>query len=146
MYKANKSLCKDLWFLSQTTLGIYHDNCKGLSVNTIQECYGVNSEVGNPLNGKDASGDENPMPSGHHTSATISANQQADQAYHETVYIPPLGNPFVSDEKEVQFYDMLQQVVAHSIMPENFGLTGSKWKDGNYSIYEMIHMYWPSCL
>lgn len=140
MYGANKSLCKDLWFLGQTTLGIYRDDCEGLSVDTIQECYGVDSEAGNPLDGEDASGNENPMPSGHHTSATMSANRQDGQACHEAVYVPPPGNPFASDEKEAQFYDVLQQVVTHSITPENFGLTESEWEDGNYPIYETIHI------
>jgi len=79
------------------------------------------------------------VPSARHTSATVSANQQADQAC-EAVHVPPPGNPFNSDEEEAQFYDVLQQVVIHNITPENFGLTDSEWEDGDYPIYETIHI------
>ena len=80
------------------------------------------------------------MPSAHHALAMILANEQDNQA-HEAVQVPPPGNPFASDKKEAQFYDVLQQVVAHNITPENLGLaTDSEWEDGVYPIYKTIHI------
>ena len=78
------------------------------------------------------------MPSAFHALAMISANKQDNQA-HEAVQVPPPSNPFASDEKEAQFYDVLQQVVAHNITPENLGLA-TEWEDRVYPIYETIHI------
>ncbi|KAF8119402.1 hypothetical protein EV363DRAFT_1177992, partial [Boletus edulis] len=127
----------DLRFLGQTTLGIYRDDCEGVSVDTIEAHYGVDSEARNSPRDEDASEGENLVGSmvRHHD---VLANR--DEQAHEAVHVPLPGNPFTSAKKEAQFYDVLHQTIIHDITPENFGLMDSEWEDGDYPIYEMIHV------
>ncbi|KAF8546218.1 hypothetical protein OG21DRAFT_1527978, partial [Imleria badia] len=134
----NKSL-KDLRFLGQTSLGIYHDDCEGLSYNVIEEHYGIDgpervcqphqSGAGNPMDKEDIPGAENQF------EATMIACQGQ---MHKAVPVQPAGSLFHNDERATQFYTVLQEAITCKITPENFGLAYSKWEDGCYPVYKTI--------
>ena len=128
-------------FLGQTNFGVYSDDCEGLSVDIIEQLYGVDdgpekihqphqSGARNLIDKEDDSGDED------QAMATMTFNQEA--VTHKVVHVPPPGYPFRQDESEAQFCIVLQEVIRHNIIPDNFGLTKHEWEDGHYPIYETI--------
>lgn len=125
--RSNDYQSQDLCFLGQTTLGIYRDDCEGLSPDDIEEYYGVDG----PERARQPhqSGARHPMDE---------AGLDEDLYVHEAVHAPISQSPFLDDDKEAQFYAVLQEVIKHDITPENFGLTHGEWEDSHYPIYESI--------
>ena len=128
-------------FLGQTNFGVYSNDCKGLPVDVIEQLYGVDdglekihqphqSGARNPIDKEDNGRDED------QAMAAMMFNQEV--VTHKAVHVPPPGYPFHQDENEAQFCMVLQEVIRHNIIPDNFGLIKHEWKDGHYPIYKMI--------
>ncbi|KIK77899.1 hypothetical protein PAXRUDRAFT_165463, partial [Paxillus rubicundulus Ve08.2h10] len=134
----------DIYFLGQTTFGLYHNDCDGIHPDVIEEYYSTNSPplthqshqsgAGHPID-EENNGDGADV-------GVIEAfvNQQWQHAHHEVVSVPSTGSPFINHESEEEFYTMLHCIIAQNITPNSFILTPDKWEDTQYPIYETIYV------
>ncbi|KAG0696814.1 hypothetical protein DFH29DRAFT_1071949 [Suillus ampliporus] len=134
---------KDLRFLGQIQFGVYHDDCKGIHPDVIEEYYGVygntmtrrqhQTGAGHPIDEEDSDNKEEPP---NMTQAIT--DEQRHHIHHEAIHVPLQRDPFISDKTHQQFFVTLAEVVAEDITPCDCRLTADEWENDEYLIFETI--------
>lgn len=142
---------QDLRFLGQTVFGIYRDECEGMSLNDINESYGVHGArctrksnqtgAGHPADeevsrDEETSNDKEEIPG----LAEDVRQQQQSHANEHLVHVPMHRSPFGSMEDEAMFFEMFRDLVDREIIPDGFGITPEELEQGHYPTVETIRL------
>ncbi|KAJ6466902.1 hypothetical protein C8R45DRAFT_838712, partial [Mycena sanguinolenta] len=139
----------DMFFVGQTSDGVYVDDCEGVHPDVISQYYGIHGRVREPAAGETGAGqlaDENIPQVGDDQELDeddwADLEEQIEGAHeanfhHEAVAVPKHANPFAGEALEV-FEDGLEWVRAANVVPLRYGLLPSEWEDGLYPSFEIL--------
>ncbi|KAJ7221835.1 hypothetical protein B0H12DRAFT_976253, partial [Mycena haematopus] len=139
----------DMFFVGQTSNGVYVDNCEGVHPDVIGQYYGVHGPAREPEAGETGAGqlnDEDIPQVGEDQELDeddwadleeqIAGAQEAN-FHHKAVAVPKHADPFSGEASQV-FDTAFEHVQAANIVPAGYGLLPEEWDSGEYPSFEIL--------
>ncbi|KAJ7645241.1 hypothetical protein DFH06DRAFT_998707, partial [Mycena polygramma] len=139
----------DMFFMGQTSHGVYVDDCEGVHPEVISQYYGVHGPVRDRAAGQTGAGqlEDEAIPQVEEDQELdeddwVDLEEQIADAHeanfhHEPVAVPKHANPFSGEAAQV-FEDAFKRVKAAGIVPGGYGLCEEEWEDGAYPSFEIL--------
>lgn len=137
-------------FLGQSSKGIYvEDPLHDVHPELLEQYYGVDGHwrraphqtgAGHPEDedGHEVDADVDPAELLNDQNATIEdlenriADAQSTNIRHEPIKVARHASPFTTEEAEIEFWTIVEDVVKSHVLPDDFGVQPDEWGPGGY--------------
>lgn len=118
--------------------GVYEDDCDGMTVEEIEEHYGVDMPDAPRRHTQTGAGH------GHNDSdfedEDDGDDDEGDDREPVAVEVRPTASPFESDLQEIVFAELLEEATEDNVAPEGYGVLPNEWEEDEYPSAELLQV------